>query len=528
MSQVSVLIVGAGPTGLMLAYELARHGISFRIIDKKPEATKLSNALALQTRSLEIFKQMGIIDEFMRAGQACYGLCFYDGGKLFAELNFAGLSSIYPFILALPQATTESILNDKLHQLSHHVEFSRELAEVHQNLGDIEVVIRHQDGVRELVRCDWLVGCDGSHSSVRDKCGFTFPGTDIDEQFVVADGTIDTFLPPDKVHVFASNGSILGIFPMGEKYYRFAANLQLGYQRKILTETELKELVTARSNGLLNAQQIDWISPFWIHSKMANELRQNRVFLAGDAAHIHSPIGGQGMNTGLQDAHNLAWKLALVIQGRSDEKLLDTYQQERLPVMKEIVKITDRFTRFMLIQNRMVGFLRKYLIKLAFNIPFIKRKITERLTQLAIHYQANLSIHVDGNTDFEAPSVGVRAPDVKLSQGDYFYDHMKDPLHHLIVFANDKDFFKTLDKCKTMHIELLGPYKDLLQIHFVTPHVLDEPISQLIDDSYHMHKKYNIKNPTILMIRPDGYICYRSQTFSVENIKAYLEAFLLV
>lgn len=528
MSQVSVLIVGAGPTGLMLAYELARHGISFRIIDKKPETTKLSNALALQPRTLEIFKQLGIADDFLRIGQTCHALCFHDRGKEFAKASFANLASVYPFILALPQASTESILNDKLQQLAHHVEFSRELIEVHQNLGDIDVVIRHQDGVRELLRCDWLVGCDGAHSTVREKCGFVFPGTDIDEQFVVADGTMDTFLRADEIHIFTASGYLLGVFPIGEKYYRFAGNLQLGYPRKVFTETELKELVTSRSYGQLTVRHADWISPFWIHSKMANDMRQGRVFLAGDAAHIHSPMGGQGMNTGLQDAHNLAWKLSLVIQGRSDDKLLDTYQEERIPVIKEIVKTTDRFTRFMLIQNRFVGFLRKQLIKLAYRVPLLQRKITEKITQLAICYEPNLSIRYDPDTDRESPFVGERAPDVKLNQGDYFYDHIKEPVHHLICFANDKDFFKTLDACKKIQMELLGPYKDVLQLHFVTPHMLDDPINQMIDDGYRMHKIYHIKQPTLIMIRPDGYICYRSKTFSADKIRNYLEGFLQV
>lgn len=528
MSQVSVLIVGAGPTGLMLAYELARHGISFRIIDKKPEATKLSNAIALQPRTLEIFKQMGIADNFIRIGQACHEICFYDRGKEFAHANFANLATIYPFILALPQASTESILSEKLQQLSHHVEYAREMVEVHQNLGDVDVVIRHQDGVRELVRCDWLVGCDGAHSNVREKCNFSFPGTDIDEQFVVADGTMDSFLRSDQVHIFTAKGYLLGVFPIGEKYYRFAGNMQLGYQRKIYTEIELKELVADRSYGQLHVRHIDWLSPFWIHSKMTNEMRQGRVFLAGDAAHIHSPMGGQGMNTGLQDAHNLAWKLALVIHGRGDEKLLDTYQTERIPVIKEIVKTTDRFTRLMLIQNRIVGFIRKSLIKFGFAIPAIKRAITEKITQLAIHYQPNLSFHVDGYTDYTSPSVGERAPDVKLNQGGYFYDHIKEPIHHIICFSNDKSFFKTLDDCKKIQTELLGPYKDLLQLHFVTPHMLDDPVNQIIDESYNLQKTYHIKNSTLIMIRPDGYICYRSRDFSAEKIRNYLESFLLV
>lgn len=528
MSHISVLIVGAGPTGLMLAYELARLGIAFRIIDKQPEQTKLSNAVALQARTLEIFKQIGLADDFLRVGQACRSLDFYDHGKIYARARLDKIRSIYPFILALPQAATETILNQKLRDLSHHVERSRELVEVHQNLGDVEAVVQHQDGVREIIRCEWLVGCDGAHSAVRAKTGFSFPGDDLQEQFLVADGTLDSFLRPDQIHIFSADGYMLGVFPLGSNQYRLGANLQLGYPRKLYTENEVKQLVSERSYDQFSARHIDWISPFWIHSKMTKEMRQGRIFLAGDAAHIHSPVGGQGMNTGIQDAHNLAWKLALVIQGRSDEKLLDTYQSERMPVIRQVVETTERFTRLLLLKNKFLLLLRKLIIKTLFKIPYTERYITERMTQISIRYKPNFILYTDSHITHEHPAVGERAPDVKLNHSGYFYNHLLDTEHHIVCFTGDKDIFKVADACKRMQSELLGPYKDLLVLHLVTPHALDEPINQIIDDSNIMHQTYNVRKPTVLVIRPDGYIGYRSQNLSASSLKNYFENYLLV
>ncbi len=522
MSNIPVLIVGAGPTGLMMAYELARHGIAFRIIDKKAEQTKNSNAAALQTRTLEIFKQIGIADEFFRVGQPCKSLHFYDRGKEFASAKLNDLNSIYHCILALPQAATEKILNKKLADLHHQVERSRELTEVKINLNDIEAVVRHEDGVVETIRCQWLLGCDGAHSTVREKCRFKFPGNDLPEQFVVADSVMDSFLRSDEIHIFTAKGYMLGVFPLGEGRFRLGGNMNLGYERKIYTENDIRDIVAERTYGQFNARTVSWISPFWIHSKMSEEMRRGNVFLLGDAAHIHSPLGGQGMNTGLQDAHNLAWKLALVVQGRADQRILDSYDDERLPIIKDVVDSTDRFTRILLIKNPVVSFFRKYAIKFMLSIPAVNRYITRRLTQLNIRYQQSSFISYQSKLANVEPRSGERAPDVKFNADNHFYDYLNDNNHHLICFTGDRDIFKVVDQCKQIVSSLLGPYKDLLKLHLVTPHLIDEPIEQIFDEANVMHQAYNIKDPTLVLIRPDGYICLKSDNFDPEPLKNFL------
>ncbi len=525
-SNIPVLIVGAGPTGLMMAYELARFGIAFRIIDKKPEQTQHSNAVALQPRTLEIFKQVGLVDEFLRIGQPCKSLVFYDKGKEFARANLSSLDSVYPYILALPQAGTEKILNAKLDELQHHVERSRELVDVKIHFSDIQTTIRHDDGVEETIVCQWLLGCDGAHSKVREKCGFQFPGDDLSEQFVVADGVLDSFLRHDQIHIFSANGYMLGVFPIGENRFRLGGNLQLGYERKIYTEHEIRELVAERSFGQLDARSVSWISPFWIHSKMSETMRRGNVFLLGDAAHIHSPVGGQGMNTGLQDAHNLGWKLALTIQGRADEKLLDSFQNERKPVIKEVVESTDRFTRFLLISNPVVLFFRKYLIKFMLSLPSINRYITRRMSQISIRYRNSCALDESGSDASRSPAVGERAPDVILPHNNHFYQYLNDTYHHILCFTGERDIFKMADCCKQITYELLGPYKDLVKLHLVTPHLIDEPVEQIFDENNIMHQVYQIKKPTIMMIRPDGYISFKTTELKPQALRDFLAGYL--
>ena len=525
MSKVSVLIVGAGPTGLFMAYQLARHGILFRIIDKKSQQTENSNAAALQTRTLEIFRHLGIADDFIREGQSCNGVNLYDKGKAFAFASFLNLKSIYHYILTLPQYKTEKILNEKLVAMHHRVERTRELIDINASEEEIEATIQHADGVKEIIRCEWLLGCDGAHSTTREKCGLSFPGKDLDSQFLVADGALNTFLPKDQLHVFSDSGLMLAIFPLGDDKYRLAANLDSDSAIQHLTEDDIKALVHKRSSGKFDAKSISWISPFWIHSKLADKMRHGNVFLLGDAAHIHSPVGGQGMNTGLQDVHNLAWKLALVIQERADIKLLDSYQDERYPVIKDVVETTERSTKMLLIKNPVMLCLRKYIIKLILSIPMTASYLTERLTQLSIRYHKSCAL-AESSQGGKGPLVGERAPDIKISSTHNFYDSLNDNKHHIICFTGGQDIFNMADTCKQISQELMGPYKDVLMVHLITPHIIDEQIDQICDESHAMHDLYCVKKPSVIVVRPDGVISYQTNNTNITNLKQFFMSYL--
>jgi len=216
--------------------------------------------------------------------------------------------------------------------------------------------------------------------------------------------------------------------------------------------------------------------------------------------------------------HNLAWKLALVIQDRANDTLLDSYQIERKPVIKEVVETTDRFTRLLLMSNPFILFLRKQLIKLMLAIPSINNYVTRRMTQLSIRYQSNMSM---------SDNAGERAPDVMMSNDSHFYDYLNDTYHHIMCFTGERDIFKMADFCKQIRFELLGPYKDIIKLHLVTPHVIDEPIDQIHDENNAIHQVYQIKKPSVIIIRPDGYVNYKSTNPGIQEIKSFLNGYLL-
>ena len=419
-NHVPVLIVGAGPTGLMMACELARRSIPFRLFDKKSERTLSSNATWIQTRTIEIFDQMGIVDRFLKAGHTCDAINLYIEGKQITKIPLNTIDSIYPFILMLPQSETEKIMNDYLNELHIQVERSLELVDIKIDKNTILSTIKHPDGHTETVTSDWLVACDGANSMIREKCGLHFPGEDLTEQFIVADASIDfSFMPKNEIHFFFDQGTIFAAFPLGSNKYRIAANLHLDYTRKIFTEREIIEIVQERAHGQYYVTNVAWISSFWIHGKLAEHMRHGPVFLAGDAAHLLSPAGGQGMNTGLQDAHNLAWKLALVIQGHANPSLLDSYELERYPIVKASVDQNEYFTKIALYDDTFLTKVNQFSQELSHDQIALSKKIGDSLTQIDIKYEHSPVIDYEENAKDKSPTVGERAPDVVINETNH-------------------------------------------------------------------------------------------------------------
>lgn len=344
-NKIQVLIIGAGPTGLMMACELARHGVSFRIIEKKSEPTLSSNATWIQARTIEIFDHIGIADHFIKSSNLCRAINLYIDGKSFVKIPLNHIDSIYPFILILPQSETERLLNQHLEKLNQKVERSIELVDIKQNDNTVISTILHSDGHTETISSEWLVACDGANSTVREKCKIFFPGEDLPEQFIVADAEIESFMSKDEVHVFFDKGTLFAAFPLRSNQYRISANLHLNYPRKNFSEREVIEMAQDRAHGAYYIKSVSWISSFWVHSKVVKHMQHGSIFFAGDAAHIHSPAGGQGMNTGIQDAYNLAWKFALITKGQAKPSLLRSYHEERYPVASEIINQTDYYSK---------------------------------------------------------------------------------------------------------------------------------------------------------------------------------------
>jgi 2-polyprenyl-6-methoxyphenol hydroxylase-like FAD-dependent oxidoreductase len=343
----AILVVGAGPTGLMTAGELARLGVPCRVIDKAAAPSQTSKALAVQARTLEYFERIGLADAAAAAGRKVHGANVFSGGRRIVHLTFDDISSRYPFALIFPQSGTERLLTDHLSHLGVEVERNAELVSLAQGAEGVEAVVRRTDrGTEERVRAPWLIGCDGAHSAARHLLGVPFSGRAFEEAFSLADVRLESDLPADEVTIYLCKGDILGFFPMAAPG-QFRAVIAHGRGTAPPGAPTLDEFQRAiDAFGPRGARVSDpaWTSRFRISQRQVAAYRRGRSFLVGDAAHIHSPLGGQGMNTGIQDACNLAWKLALVSGGRARDGLLDSYHAA-------LLRVTGALSRVVLWRN---------------------------------------------------------------------------------------------------------------------------------------------------------------------------------
>lgn len=522
--QVPILIVGAGPTGLMMACELARHGVAFRIIDKKPERTLTSNATWVQTRTLEILDHIGLASRFLKVGHPCHAINFYIDGKSLVSLTLKDIDSIYPFILMLPQSETEKLLIERLEEFNHHIEWSSELIDVKQEGDEVLTTIKRSDGEIETTSSKWLIACDGANSTVRQKCGIFFPGEDLTEQFVVADAQIDSFTSKDEIHLFFGNGTVFAASPLGKNKYRIAANLHLDYPRQTFYKKEVIDLVQERGQGAYFVTDVTWISTFWIHGKIAEQMRHQSIFLMGDAAHVHSPAGGQGMNAGIQDAYNLAWKLALTIKDQAKPLLLDSYQSERHPVVKEIVNQTEIFTKKALFDKSFLTTLRQFSQQISNDDNELVKKICTMISQVGIQYQHSPIIK-DDNSHSGSIAPGKRAPNVIIDSSTQLYDYLRNTQHNILLFTGTEEK-KSLPHIKQLQ-EWLGEFHpDLIKTYIVTNKKIYDGENIIFDLGEVIHQSYQITHPSILIVRPDNYIAYYSENFDYIHVENFLKIYL--
>jgi len=380
-----VLIVGAGPTGLTAALELSRLGVPVRLIDKQAAPPTTSRAVGVQARTLELLELRGLADEMVRLGNPGLAASFYGGGKRVFRLDFTRIDSRYHYLLFISQAETERILRTAVEKQGVRIERGVELVGLAQDVlspdpDPVRVVLRHADGRLEQAQAPWLISAEGAHSTVRATLDLPFEGKTRDEQYALGDLHIDGELAETDLHIFSSEHGFLGLFPMGNRRFRLMASNPLSRPSKDTAPTlqELQASYDQRSQIPVRFRDMSWSSWFRINSRMVARLKVGRLLLGGDAAHIHSPAGAQGMNTGIQDMINLAWKLALVLKGQAPPALLDTYEQERLPVIRDVLAKTEGMTN--VIGSGNVG-------PWAQEAAMAQDTIATRMCQLAIGYR---------------------------------------------------------------------------------------------------------------------------------------------
>ena len=496
--QTDVLIVGAGPTGLMLANQLARRGVRFVIVDRHSGPAQQSRAMAVQTRTLEIYSKMGIIEKALELGVRGTGANMWANGHWTARIPIGDIGkdqSPYPFVLMLGQDDNERIMGDKLRDLGVAVRWSTELVALEQQPAFVDATLRQPDGTTVKFEAGWVAGCDGSRSPVREMNRIGFPGAPYEHTFFVADTEATGPMKPSEVNVYLWQDGFHLFFPMrGKDRWRVIGILpQPLRQKSDLTFEEVVPAIRQEAGSAVDFKACNWFSTYRIHHRAAERFRSGRCFLLGDAAHVHSPMGGQGMNTGLQDAYNLAWKLALVVQGRAAAELLDSYEQERMPVAQQLLETTDRAFQLFVSDSWLAGLLRTRVIAKvaarAMTFGRVRNLAFRTLSQIGISYPGSPLSQTLPGLPKGAPAAGERFPWLRL----------KLAAHGLV-----EDVFRKLDDT---HLNLLvfgqqlPPERALVVGELLRAYVIPQ---DSINDAELARVK--VPQPSFYLLRPDGHV----------------------
>jgi 2-polyprenyl-6-methoxyphenol hydroxylase-like FAD-dependent oxidoreductase len=424
MKRTDVLIVGAGPTGLVHALWLTKQGVAIRIIDKSSGPGETSRAMAVQARTLEFYRQLDMADAVVAAGYQTPAMNMWAQGKQKAhiELVDAGQEiTPYPFVLVFPQDRHERFLVERLRALGVEVERQTELLSFADQGDHVEAVLKHADGQQETCTALYLAGCDGARSPVRHQLGSGFEGGTYRQLFYVADVVASGVSPANEAHIAFDKSEFLLIMYYGQTgQYRFIGTVrdERAEHPENLTFADVGHEALKGLN--IEVKAVNWFSTYRVHHRVTDHFRRGRAFLLGDAAHVHSPAGGQGMNTGILDAINLAWKLAAVVKGQAPESLLDSYETERQAFARKLVETTDRLFTFATAEGGFADFVRGNIAPLFISVAYKSEHLREYLFRTVS--QTTLNYHESALSVGKAGAVqgGDRLPWVPLPDADNY------------------------------------------------------------------------------------------------------------
>ena len=537
-ADVAILVVGAGPTGLALAAQLRWFGARVRIVDRSLDRARESRALAVQARTLEVLDAIGLGDALVARGNTSTRLIIHLGARPVAAARLGEIGAAdtrYPFILFVSQAETERILGDHLSGSGVAIERGVELVRFDVRDGGVECVLRHPGDREERMRAAYLVGCDGAHSTVRKGAGFSFRGGSYPEDFMLGDVEADGPLEPGAINSFAGGGGVAVFFPLGAPTtWRVIAMKARDPKARgdgsapddspiaPLTLEELQAVVAGPTAGSTVVRDPAWLSHFRLHHRQIAHYRKGRVFLAGDAAHIHSPVGAQGMNTGIQDAWNLGWKLALVTRGAAGEQLLDSYEAERWPVGRTLLRVTDRvfstFTRAM-----SAGPLASWARALVAKRVLPRLLASSWLRSLAFRFVSELGIryrHTPAVTEGRprlhgGPHAGDRLPDARLTLDGQVVALQRAVVgpHLSLVLCGDAKAWSA-----PPITGLVERFSGLVRIH----HLSLRPLPGELGCDADTLAMLGVRDAAQYLVRPDGYIAFRCGGRELDGVTRYL------
>jgi 2-polyprenyl-6-methoxyphenol hydroxylase-like FAD-dependent oxidoreductase len=500
-----VIIIGGGPTGLSLACQCIRYGIDFVVVEKNATVTPFSKAIGVQARTLEVYEQLGLAQPAIERGTIASRVRLIEGGEIRGEMNLGnfgkGLSE-YPYMLMLEQSKNEELLYEYIRSHDRDVSWNTELENFSQDATGVRAQVKLPSGELQTIRGKFLVGCDGASSPVRHALGLTFAGSTFERLFYVADARVDWDWPHDALHVCLAKEVFVAFFPMpGENRYRIVGTFpesKNGEQGEVVYE-EIEREIKEQSKLNLEISDVRWFSLYKVHSRRVNKFSHGRCFLAGDSAHIHSPAGAQGMNTGIQDAYNLAWKLALVVKGVARLELLDTYNEERLANAQRLLESTDRMFELAAGSHWLMSFIRTTIFPpvagFVASLESFSKRVFPLISQIGINYRnAALSEHTDHEPD--DVRAGDRLPYFVID-GQSIFDKLMQPKFHLLVFSNN-------EVCTE-------DFGDLVDCHVI-------PITDRVREIFEREDEFSV------FLRPDNYIAFIASEVTPRMVDEYLQA----
>jgi NADPH-dependent dioxygenase len=528
--QYQVLVVGAGPVGLTVAHELARRGLRVRLVDGQAGPASTSRAIATHPRTLEVYDQMGLVDLILERGQRIQAFTMFREGRRLARLaaDYSTMPTRFPFSLIIEQAETESVLRSEAGRQGVKVEWGVSLTGLRQDDDLVTAELAHQDGTTEDMRVPWLVGCDGGHSTVRRILRLPLLG-ESSETWMIADAQVDTDLPRDSIYWIHVGGEALMLAPMRDPG-RWRMLDTVDVEHGVPPAAVAARFSGKFTRGLgrpITVSEPSWTSVFTFQQRMISSMRAGRCLVAGDAAHVHSPASGQGMNTGVQEAFNLAWKLALVERGRARPELLDSYSAERVPIGQRLLRSTKRATFLVQLKNAVAGLMLPVVFGVVRSVPAVRvrmqRKILGGVSGLRLEYADGPLTVAAFPPSARGPRPGQRFSMAVADDADEgcraVAEQLRDVRWTLLAWSLSASETALCDTVDALN-------RDWLSVRTLTDRGDASGVNPLADPAGRVRGALGERG--WVLVRPDGYVSARGERLEAANLAAAFAPIRLV